>query len=179
MNYMTIREHDIANGPGIRVTLFVSGCRLNCKNCFNKEAQSFSAGNKFTKETIDYILKVLDQEHINGLSILGGDSLEKENQGPTLDLIKAFRAKFGNSKDIWVWTGRTWNQLQENGKYRTEFTEDFLKNIDVLIDGPYIESLNKRGLIYMGSTNQKIIDSKKSIEQGKLILAKEDSIERR
>ena len=179
MNYMTIREHDIANGPGIRVTLFVSGCRLNCKNCFNKEAQSFAAGNKFTKETIDYILKVSDQEHINGLSILGGDSLEKENQGSTLDLIKAFRDKFGNSKDIWVWTGRTWNQLQENGKYWTEFTEDFLKNIDILVDGPYIEKLNKRGLIYMGSTNQKIIDSKESIKHGKLILAKEDSIERR
>lgn len=179
MNYMTIREHDIANGPGVRVTLFVSGCRLNCKNCFNKEAQSFLAGKKFTKETINYILEAIDQEHISGLSILGGDSLEKENQEPTLELIKAFREKFGNSKTIWVWTGRTWNQLQENGKYRTKFTEDFLKNIDILIDGPYIENLNKRGLIYMGSTNQKIIDSRKSIEQGKLILAPQDSIERR
>ena len=179
MNYMTIREHDIANGPGVRVTLFVSGCRLNCKNCFNKEAQSFLAGKNFTKETINYILEAIDQEHISGLSILGGDSLEKENQEPTLELIRAFREKFGDSKTIWVWTGRTWNQLQENGKYRTKFTEDFLKNIDILIDGPYIENLNKRGLIYMGSTNQKIIDSRKSIEQGKLILAPQDSIERR
>lgn len=181
MNYVQIRPNDIANGPGVRVTLFVSGCNLNCKGCFNKEAQNFFAGQQFTQNTIDEILVLCDKPHIQGLTLLGGDPLEPENQEPTLALLRAFRNKFGNTKDIWVWTGRIYDiELQPKGKYYVENTTDeFLSLIDILVDGRFVQRLMKKGLIYMGSTNQRIIDMQETIKCGKLILSQYDKLERR
>ena len=194
MRYMQVRPTDIANGPGVRVTLFVSGCRLNCKSCFNKEAQDFKAGFDFTQETIDKILDYMDKPFITGLTILGGDSLEPVNQKDTLNLLRQVRTKFGNSKDIWVWTGRKYEELRpenyskykidknpnyKNYSYVKDITDEFLKNIDILVDGPFVQKLNKKGLVYMGSTNQKIIDVQESLKQNKLVLSKFDAKERR
>lgn len=194
MRYMQVRPTDIANGPGVRVTLFVSGCRLNCKGCFNKEAQDFKAGFDFTQETIDKILDYMDKPFITGLTILGGDSLEPANQEDTLNLLRQVRTKFGNSKDIWVWTGRKYEELRpenyskykidknpnyKNYSYVKDITDEFLKNIDILVDGPFMQKLNKKGLVYMGSTNQKIIDVQESLKQNKLVLSKFDAKERR
>ena len=179
MRYMQIRPTDISNGPGIRVSLFVSGCKLNCKNCFNKEAQNFKTGQEFTQETIDKILNLMDNPQITGISILGGDPLEPENQKEVLNLIKQIKTRFNDNKDIWIWTGRIWSQLLPSGRFNTKYTVDILKNTDIVIDGPFIQDLYKKGLIYMGSTNQKIIDSKKSINSNKLILSEYDFIEKR
>lgn len=194
MNYITIRTHDIANGPGIRVTLFVSGCRLNCKGCFNKEAQDFKAGKEFTQETIDFILESTNKDYIKGLTILGGDCLEPSNQFDTLNLLKQFRNKFNKSKDVWIWTGRKWEELlKENYKkykelkdvnyknysYVENVTDELLSLTDILIDGPFILQKKKMGLKYMGSTNQRIIDVQKSLGCHKMILSDHDKEEHR
>lgn len=186
MKYMQIRPTDIANGPGVRVTLFVSGCRLNCLGCFNKEAQNFKAGYDFNQETIDKIIEYMDKPFIKGLTILGGDSLEPANQKDTLNLLKQVRTKFGKTKDIWVWTGRKYEELiKENNKlknysYVPNITEHFLENIDILVDGPFIKNLNKKGLIYMGSINQKIIDVQETLKNNNsIILSKYDYLENR
>lgn len=186
MKYMQIRPTDIANGPGVRVTLFVSGCRLNCLGCFNKEAQNFKAGYDFKQETIDKIIKYMDKPFIKGLTILGGDSLEPANQKDTLNLLKQVRNKFGKTKDIWVWTGRKYEELikgnneLKNYSYVPNITEHFLENIDILVDGPFIKNLNKKGLIYMGSINQKIIDVQATLKNNNsIILSKYDFLENR
>lgn len=186
MKYMQIRPTDIANGPGIRVTLFVSGCKLNCLGCFNKEAQNFNAGYNFNQDTIDKIIKYMDKPFIKGLTILGGDPLEPKNQKDTLNLIKQVRLKFKDSKDIWVWTGRKYEELIEgnnnlkNYSYVQNITNEFLKNIDILVDGPFIKNLNRKGLIYMGSINQKIIDVPKTLKNNNsIILSKYDYLENR
>lgn len=181
MNYMQIRPYDIANGPGVRVTLFVSGCKLNCKGCFNKEAQCFFAGQPFTQETIDYILELCDKDEIQGLTLLGGDPLEPDNQLEILNLLTQFRNKFQDTKDIWCWTGRIFDiELQPNGKYYVDgVTNEVLKHIDIIVDGRFVQRLMKKGLIYMGSTNQKIIDVKETLKQGKTVLSQYDSVERR
>lgn len=181
MRYMQIRENDVANGPGVRVTLFVSGCKLNCKGCFNKEAQCFFSGEDFTEDTIKHIMELCDRPQIKGLTLLGGDPLEPENQEPTLALLREFRNKFGNTKDIWVWTGRIYDiELQPKGKYYVEnITDEFLSLIDILVDGRFVQRLMKKGLIYMGSTNQRIIDVQETLKQGKTVLSKYDSVERR
>ena len=181
MKYTLIREVDSANGPGVRVSLFVSGCRLKCKGCFNEIAQNFDNGFEFTEGTIDKILDLCSKDYIQGLTLLGGDSLEKENQEGTLELLKAFRTKFGNSKDVWCWTGRVYDKaLVTNGRdYIEGVTDEFLSRIDILVDGPFVQSLNKKALIYMGSTNQRIIDMPQTLKQGKVVLSYYDSIERR
>lgn len=194
MRYMQIRPTDIANGPGVRVTLFVSGCRLHCEGCFNKEAWDFKAGYEFNQETINRILDYMDNPFITGLTLLGGDSLEPANQKDTVNLLKQVREKFGNTKDIWVWTGRTWKELQKenynkykidkdpeykNYSYVPNVTEEFLSLIDILVDGPFVQRLNRKGLVYSGSINQKIIDVPKSLEQGQLVLSKYDYLENR
>lgn len=186
MKYMQIRPTDIANGPGVRVTLFVSGCRLNCLGCFNKEAQNFKSGYDFNQETIDKIIEYMDKPFIKGLTILGGDSLEPANQKDTLNLLKQVRTKFGKTKDIWVWTGRKYEELikgnnkLKNYSYVPNITEHFLENIDILVDGPFIQNLNKKGLIYMGSINQKIIDVQETLKNNNsIILSKYDYLENR
>lgn len=144
MNYLGLNKYDTANGPGIRVSLFVSGCTIHCQDCFNKESWDFNAGKPFTDKTQEDIIKTLQESYINGLSILGGDPLEPKNQDTVLSLVKA--VKTSTFKSIWLWTGRIHKQVKDN---------PILKYIDVLIDGPYIHSL--KPVQYAGSSNQNII----------------------
>lgn len=149
MNYCGLSTFDTANGEGVRVSLFVSGCTLHCKGCFNKESWDFNAGKRFTKSTLETILKELDNDYITGLSILGGDPLEPENLPEVERLCKAVRKKFGKKKTIWLWTGRCYEKVKQLS---------IIKHLDVLIDGPFVEKLKvtERGAL-RGSTNQRII----------------------
>ena len=166
MNYATIKKFDIANGPGVRVSVFVSGCRHRCKNCFNKEAWDFNYGMPFTKETEKEILDAADREHIAGLSILGGEPFEEENRKELCDFTQRFREKFPD-KTVWCYTGF---MLDELLKEDDESAINFLKNIDVLVDGRFVEELKSPALIFRGSSNQRIIDVKKTLLSGKIIL---------
>lgn len=157
MHYGTIKNLDIANGPGCRVSLFVSGCRNHCKGCFQPETWSFDYGQEFTDETLEELLRMLENPHVAGLSILGGDPFEPENMGTVLGICYAVRERFGDSKTIWMWTGYSWEDL------RHEVVMDY---IDVLVDGPFVEELRDLTLWYRGSGNQRVIDIRKSAELG-------------
>lgn len=148
MNYVGLSEFDTANGPGIRVSLFVSGCRLHCKGCFNPESWSFDAGKPYTEEIESRILDVLGQPHISGLSILGGDPLEPENVPTVTALLERVRARYGRTKTVWLWTGR---------KYEKVSDMPLIGLIDVLVDGPFLECKKVRGE-YFGSSNQRVIE---------------------
>lgn len=148
MNYGAIKNLDIANGPGVRVSLFVSGCRNNCPGCFNKEAQDFNYGQKFTNETWLEIKEMLDNPNVAGLSILGGDPFEPENIGTVEALCQMTRIYFPD-KSIWVWTGYRFEDLAHL---------DIMKYIDVLVDGRFVERLKDLRLAYRGSSNQRVID---------------------
>ena len=171
MNFGLIKPIDSANGPGVRVSLFVSGCRHQCPGCFNSQAWDFEFGEKFTDEQIHQILTYLDHEYISGLTFLGGDPMEPENQGMVYEVISEVRKKFGHSKTIWLYTGATYESLvdQEN-RYWTPYLEDILKNIDVLVDGPFIEAKKDLGLRFRGSYNQRLIDMPKTLETNKICL---------
>lgn len=158
MKYGDIKGVDVANGPGVRVSLFVSGCRLNCKNCFNKAAQSFSFGTDYTQETEDHIIDLLSRHYIQGLSLLGGDPMEPENQPYILKLIKRVREELPD-KDIWMWTGRTYpDDFQEGCKeYVNNITDEIFKNVDVVVDGRFIQDLFTKKIQYRGSTNQRVL----------------------
>lgn len=171
MHYGNIKSVDIANGEGIRVTLFVSGCRHHCKNCFNPETWDFNYGKAFTKDVEDEIINALDKDFIQGLTLLGGEPMEPENQKDLLPFIKRVREKFGNSKDIWSYTGFIYDKdLVENGRAHTPYTDELLKNIDVLVDGPFVESLKNLSLKFRGSSNQRVIDLKKTLQENKIVL---------
>lgn len=159
MFYSDYRQHDTADGDGIRVSLYVSGCTLHCKGCFNEETWALDYGDRFTDEVLDELIKDCKKPYIKGLSLLGGDPLEKENQEEVLKIIQRFRAEFGDTKDIWIWTGRRIESLLDKTfRDYTEYTEDILCNIDYLIDGPFV--LSKRNLLlkYAGSENQRRLD---------------------
>lgn len=151
MNYAEIKFPDVSNGTGVRVSLFVAGCRMNCYNCFNKEAQDFNYGQLYTSETKKEILEKLDLTYIKGLSILGGDPMEPENQKEIADLV-AEAKKNHPEKDIWLWTGRVYPDLPI-----TDYTSTILENLDVLVDGPFVESLKDLSLEWRGSSNQRIL----------------------
>ena len=151
MNYAEVKFPDVSNGTGVRVSLFVAGCRMNCYNCFNKEAQDFNYGQLYTSETKKEILEKLDLTYIKGRSILGGDPMEPENQKDIADLV--IEAKKNHpEKDIWLRTGRIYPDLP-----LTNHTSTILENIDVLVDGPFVESLKDLSLEWRGSTNQRIL----------------------
>lgn len=158
MNYSNLRTCDVANGPGVRISLFVSGCRIHCKNCFNKEAQCFAYGKPFTDEIAQKILTHLESEYISGLSILGGEPMEPENAKVLVDLCRMVRKKFGNLKTIWVWTGYTIERfVGEEYSYQREL----LTLIDCLVDGPFVEELHDISLVFRGSSNQRILNKGK------------------
>jgi len=158
MNYSGIIGSDIANGVGVRVSLFVSGCTHHCKGCFNEGTWDFAAGKPFTKATEEFILSELDHPWIAGLSLLGGEPLEPENQRSLMDLLRAFRAKFGETKDIWCYTGCVYERdLTQPTRWRTEVTDEFLSCVDTLVDGPFVESLKDISLKFRGSSNQRIL----------------------
>lgn len=170
MNYATIKKNDIANGPGIRVSLFVSGCRHRCRNCFNREAWDFSYGQPFTKETADEILSALAPSYVAGLSFLGGEPLEPENQPALLELARQFKERFPQ-KTLWCYTGFTFEtDLLTGSVGEPEILKGLLSLIDVLVDGKFVEELKDAGLIFRGSSNQNIIDVPKSLEAGRMVL---------
>lgn len=161
MYYGTIKPTDIANGTGVRVSLFVSGCRHHCPNCFNPETWAFDYGTQYTAETTDKILQLLSPAYIRGLTLIGGEPMEPENQRDLLPLVQAVRKHFGASKDIWCYTGCILEtELLSDSPYRCEVTDALLSEIDVLVDGPFIEAEKSLSLQFRGSTNQRILQMK-------------------
>lgn len=160
MRYANIKNLDISNGPGIRVSLFVSGCRRHCKGCFNEVAQSFEYGTRFGSETLVELLRLLSNPHIKGLSVLGGEPLEPENRDTVLDICKTVRVAFGAKKTIWMWTGYSWEDVKDL---------PVMEYLDVLVDGPFVEEQKNLCLPYCGSENQRVIDVKMSLRGSELI----------
>lgn len=176
MNYANIKYHDTANGQGIRVSLFVSGCTHHCKGCFNPETWNFCYGNEYTKEVEDKIIKSCDKEYIKGLSLLGGEPFEKVNQVELVKLLKRFKEKYPQ-KDVWCYSGYTFDKdMVEGGKVWTEHTKDMLERIDYLIDGEFVEELKNLRLKFRGSQNQRIIDVKRSLKEGKTVVLTDDQV---
>ncbi len=165
MNYAVIKKNDIANGVGVRVSLFVSGCRHHCKNCFNKEAWDFGYGNLFTDKTFEEIMQALDHDYVDGLSFLGGEPFEPENRPDLIRLSKEFHKRFPD-KNLWCYTGFTFEELF----YGDDSAKELLSNIDVLVDGKFVDELKDLSLLFRGSSNQTIIDVKKSFTEGKKVL---------
>ncbi len=172
MNYATIKWTDIANGEGIRISLFVSGCTHHCKNCFNQVAWDFKYGEVFDEEIQEKILKELSKDYIAGLSLLGGEPLEPQNQVALYPFIQKVRELYPD-KNIWCYTGFVFDEkkgiLKEKRK-NTPFTNRLISLFDVLVDGPYIEKMKNIRLRFRGSANQRVIDVQKTLEQGKIIL---------
>lgn len=160
MNYCEIKNCDIANGEGIRVSLFVSGCTHHCKGCFNKETWDFNYGEEFTKETEDKILEMLSRSYINGLTLLGGEPFEVQNQRILYPFLKRVKEKYPD-KNIWCYTGYTYEtDLLGDSRARCECTDGMLEMIDVLVDGEFKEELKDITLKFRGSSNQRIINLK-------------------
>ena len=171
MNYCNIKTRDIADGVGVRVTLFVSGCRNHCKNCFQPETWAFDYGEPFTRETEDYILQELAPDFVDGLTLLGGEPGEAENQRGLLPFLRRVRQELPN-KTIWCYSGFTWEQLTgvEPARCRCEVTDEFLSLLDVLVDGPFVEELHDITLLFRGSSNQRLIDVPKTLKSGTVTL---------
>lgn len=161
MNYQKIYSFDLANGEGIRTSIFVSGCNRHCKGCFNKEAWDFSAGKEFTSEQYFKIYNCLKNPNYAGLSILGGEPFDQDEFYYLIELCKAAHAL---KKDVWIWSGYFFEELNMDPKKR-----ELLLECDVLIDGPFIEKQKDLSLKWRGSRNQRIIDVKKTLEEGRVI----------
>ena len=159
MRYNKIRKMDISDGPGVRVSIFMQGCAFNCEKCFNPETHDFKGGKEFNDETINRVLKLCENENIEGLSILGGEPMHPQNIEGTTKLAKAFKEKFPN-KNIWAWTGF---QFDKNLK-----DTEVAKYLDVLVDGQYIDALHNPTLHWKGSSNQRVIDVQKSLRDNKI-----------
>lgn len=172
MNYADIKTIDVQDGTGIRVSIYVSGCHFHCKGCHNKEAWDFNYGKKFDNSTIDYILDLMDHNYIAGLSILGGEPMELSNQEALLPLVQKVKEKFPN-KDIWCYTGYKFEEDLLGKMYKEfSFTKGLLENIDIIVDGQFIEEKKLTDLKFRGSTNQKKIDVQASLKQGKSVVLK-------
>lgn len=172
MNYATIKWTDIANGEGVRVSLFVSGCTHRCKNCFNEVAWDFGYGQPFDEKVADEIVKALSSGYIAGLSLLGGEPLEPQNQEALLPFVKRVKALYPH-KTIWCYTGFTLDEkkgvLRETAK-NTPYTQELIAAFDVLVDGAYIEELKDIRLKFRGSSNQRVIDVPATLAQGECVL---------
>lgn len=170
MNYATIKPMDIANGIGVRVSLFVSGCTHHCKNCFNSETWDFDYGEKFTDEVSDKIIELLKPDYVNGLSLLGGEPFEPQNQAELVKLLKRVKKTYPE-KDVWCYTGYLYDtQLLKAGSARCEYTDEMLSYIDILVDGRFVEELKDITLHFRGSSNQRVIDVKKSKASGSVVI---------
>lgn len=172
MHYATIKWYDIANGEGVRISLFVSGCTHACKNCFNQVAWDFGYGEKFDKTVQEKILKELGSSYIAGLSLLGGEPLEPQNQADLLPFVREVKRRYPE-KPIWCYTGYLFDAetgvLGETHK-NTEHTKELLSLVDVLVDGAYVEELHDIRLKFRGSSNQRVIDVQRSLKEKKCIL---------
>ncbi len=170
MYYSVIKNCDIANGPGVRVTLFVSGCTHHCEGCFNEETWDFQYGEPFTEETIDRILEMLAPDYIAGLTLLGGEPLELVNREGLLPLLRAVKKKYPG-KNIWCYTGYLFEKdILENFCVQWEKMEEFLSYLDVIVDGEFIMARKDISLRFRGSGNQRIIDVQESLKQERVVL---------
>ena len=170
MNYATIKNCDIANGPGVRVSLFVSGCTHRCPGCFNEVAWDFEYGEPFTEQTIEMIIKMMEPAHIKGLTLLGGEPFEPQNQPALVELLRRVRAAYPQ-KSIWAFSGYLFDKdilAWRLGK--REVTEEFLSYLDVLVDGPFIQEKKNLSLRFRGSENQRLINVPESLNRGEVVL---------
>ena len=160
MNYIGFNKYDTANGPGVRVSLFVSGCTLHCKGCFNQESWDFNAGKPFDSDAYHALFKALDNKYVSGLSILGGDPFEEANMSVVHGIVQEFRNRFKDTKTIWIWSGRKHEHLKDHF-----LAAAILDLCDVLVDGPFVERLkvNPAEHHYYGSSNQRVIYLKHSV----------------
>ena len=161
MRYNLVRKMDISNGPGVRVSVFMQGCEFHCKNCFNPETWNFEGGKEFTDEIINDILDLCSPKHIVGLSILGGEPMHPKNIDGTTKLARAFKEKYPN-KTLWAWSGFKFDEYVKD--------KEIVKYLDVLVDGQYVDELHDPTLKWRGSSNQRVIDVQKSLQEGKIIL---------
>ncbi|MBQ8164665.1 MAG: anaerobic ribonucleoside-triphosphate reductase activating protein [Clostridia bacterium] len=170
MNYANIKKRDIANGTGVRVSLFVSGCTHHCEGCFNSETWSFNYGDPFTEDVENEVIEALTPSYMTGLSLLGGEPFEPVNQKGLLNLLRRVKKELPQ-KTIWCYTGYTFDKdLIPGGRVHCEATDEMLSMIDVLVDGKFMQDLYDISLKFRGSSNQRIIDVKKSVESGTVIL---------
>ena len=173
MNYATIKNNDIANGPGVRVSLFVSGCTHRCPGCFNEVAWDFEYGQPFTQETVELILNMLAPAHIKGLTLLGGEPFEPQNQPAIVDLLRQVKEKYPE-KSVWAYSGYLFDRDILAGRLGPrEITEEYISYLDVLVDGPFIQSRKNLSLRFRGSDNQRLIDVRQSLESGEIVLWKD------
>lgn len=161
MRYNLIRKMDIANGPGVRVSIFMQGCAFHCKNCFNPNTWDFELGVEFTDDTIKHVLDLCNNDYICGLSILGGEPMHPKNIEGTTKLAKAFKEKYPN-KNLWAWSGFLYDRDLKD--------KEVLNYIDVLVDGQYVDELHDPTLKWKGSSNQRVIDVKASLKNNEIIL---------
>ena len=170
MHYGEIKKCDIANGEGVRVSLFVSGCTHHCSGCFNRETWDFCYGKEFTEETEEELLKALEPGYINGLSLLGGEPFEPENQEVLVPFLRKVRERYPD-KTVWCYSGYLFDkELLRESRARCGWTDEMLSMIDILVDGRFVESLKDITLVFRGSSNQRVIDVKKSLERGDMVL---------
>ena len=170
MNYATIKSRDIANGPGVRVSLFVSGCTHRCPGCFNEEAWDFDFGQPFTQEVIDRILEDLAPSFVRGLTLLGGEPFDPRNQGAIVELLRQIKAKYPE-KSIWAFSGYLFDRDILPGKLGDPaITREYLSYLDVLVDGPFVQAKKNLTLRFRGSENQRLIDVPGSLESGTVVL---------
>ncbi len=170
MNYCNVKNCDIANGVGVRVSLFVSGCRNRCKNCFQPETWDFNYGKPFDEQTEEKLMKMLAPSYINGLTVLGGEPMEPENQRALLPFLKKVKAAYPQ-KTIWLYTGFTLEELRSpDCRAHTEYTEEILKLLSVLVDGRFVEEKKNISLRFRGSENQRLIDVAATLAAGSVTL---------
>lgn len=169
MHYANIKNNDIANGPGVRVSLFVSGCTHHCKGCFNEVAWDFEYGTPFTEETIESILEMLRPNHIKGLTLLGGEPFEPQNQAAIVSLLRRVKAEYPN-KSIWSFSGYVFEKITSGTLGDWEVTKEFLSYLDVLVDGPFVEEKKNLNLRFRGSENQRLLDVPASLAKGSPVL---------
>ncbi len=172
MYYGAIKKFDIANGEGVRVTLFVSGCRNRCPGCFQKETWAFDYGEPFTRAVAEEIFSTLENPSVRGITLLGGEPMEPENQRELLPFVRELKSRYPD-KTVWLYTGNLYEELTgEFGSHPKciDVTEELLSYVDILVDGRFDESLHRLGLRFRGSSNQRIIDMRKTREEGTLSL---------
>ena len=170
MNYATIKPRDIANGPGVRVSLFVSGCTHRCPGCFNEEAWDFDFGQPFDQSTIDEILALLQPDYVQGLTLLGGEPFDPRNQPAIVELLRQIKTKYPN-KSIWAFTGYLFDRDILPGRLgESTITREYLSYLDVLVDGPFIQARKNLTLRFRGSDNQRLIDVPASLSRGEVVL---------
>ena len=169
MYYGELKKYDIANGAGVRVTLFVSGCTHHCKGCFNEVAWDFDYGEPFTQQTIRTILDMMKPGYIKGLTLLGGEPFEPENQGPIVELLRQVKKAYPQ-KSIWAFSGYLYEKITSHTLGDWAVTQEFLSYLDVLVDGPFVEEKKNLALRFRGSENQRLIDMPATLASGKIVL---------